>query len=580
MRSDQALRRAALAAYAVVIALVAAYVVCFQEVLGDPRLTYPESGAERSEALAIALGATVALALVWLRPRNAVGWLLGLAAMCLAVGDAGAAVGAWLVLDHDVDSGAGLIAWTAPTWIPGIAIGPTLLLARYPSGTITGRWARRLDRAAVLGFGLVHLGYATSVPAVSDVIADGRPPVVLLGIVASLLAVAGGVMVVADLGFVLCGAIVRLIRSSERERTALVLLFGAAVLLVVATFLSPFEWLLSLAWLAVMVAIAVGVLRYGALGIELSLLTGDGRDPLAALSRLGSPSGPGDVAGLLERLRQALDVDGVGLADGDVAGTLSDQPMRVPLVHGGEDVGTLLVGSKHGGRPDPRVLATVAPLLAAVLHGLRLARDLEAERIQALRATETERARLRQELHDGLGPSLTGIGLGLEALRPADRDEEMVRRIRAEVSTSLEETRRIIDDLQPTALDTADLVTAIRARAEQIRTATGTSVTVDAQEHLPALPPAVAKAALRITEEALTNVVRHARATSCSVRLTIGENLEVIVSDDGDGYRGPREGGVGLASMQERAERLGGTVTVTGSSAGTVVTASIPRDAG
>ena len=88
-------------------------------------------------------------------------------------------------------------------------------------------------------------------------------------------------------------------------------------------------------------------------------------------------------------------------------------------------------------------------------------------------------------------------------------------------------------------------------------------VTIDAPETLPSLPAAVEVAAYRIGCEALTNVIRHARATTCHIRLTLDDALHIEVVDDGAGFTDERRVGVGLISMRERAEELGGTCLIT-----------------
>jgi signal transduction histidine kinase len=90
------------------------------------------------------------------------------------------------------------------------------------------------------------------------------------------------------------------------------------------------------------------------------------------------------------------------------------------------------------------------------------------------------------------------------------------------------------------------------------------------------MPRPLAVAALRIADEALTNVVRHSSATSCTVQLRVGDCLELVVSDDGVGPGEEREGGVGLGSMRQRAARLGGSLAVRDTRPGTRVCARLP----
>jgi signal transduction histidine kinase len=104
-------------------------------------------------------------------------------------------------------------------------------------------------------------------------------------------------------------------------------------------------------------------------------------------------------------------------------------------------------------------------------------------------------------------------------------------------------------------------------------------VELDVAEGLPPLPPSVETAAYRIAQEALTNVARHAGASrACLALTTIGDALRVEVSDDGHGFSSARTQGVGLASMQHRAETLGGSLAVTSSESGTIVVATLPME--
>ena len=130
----------------------------------------------------------------------------------------------------------------------------------------------------------------------------------------------------------------------------------------------------------------------------------------------------------------------------------------MPLRHGGEELGSLEVGTGTGGPRltgrDLRLVAALAPQLAVVVRSRRLTDDLGRERSRVTSATLAERDRLRRDLHDGLGPSLSGIALGLEAAATAhDSDPEampeMLRRARAEADAAVREIRRVLDGLRP-----------------------------------------------------------------------------------------------------------------------------------
>lgn len=588
--TDAWLRRLALALFAVVVAFDLLYVVCMRAVEGNPGLTYPSTRLEVGEVLGVLAAAATGLVVAWMRPRNPIGWLLLATGLSLATCDLGQAYGARaLLVEPHLPAGTWALALSAPLWLPALLIPVTSVLVRYPSGRIEGRWPRRFDRLVLLGWPPLYVGYATGRHSVTDMVPDERPPVELPEAVSNGLAMLGGLLVAVGLVCIALDALRRTWRSRGDERTALLLLLGTAVAAVVTAFVGPYEWTLTVAFWSVLAALAVGVLRYGALGIEVTVLHGDRNDPFTALNRLGAPLGQAvderSLPHVLASLVDALGVSGVAV-QGPVeasAGELPPEPLRVPLSFGGADLGHLLVGSRPGqARPDStdrRMAEAVAPLIAAMLHAVRVAEELRVGQARVVEATQAERGRLRQELHDGLGPALTGIGLGLEALAPRvpEQGEEMVARLRAEVAASLEETRRIIDDLRPAALDGTDLATALGRRAAQVTAAGALRVDFRAPDALPVLPPPVAAAAFRVAEEALTNAVRHAHAAHCAVELTVVDHeLHVSVTDDGVGFAGPRPDGVGLTSMLDRAERLGGRLTIASADPGTRVEAVIP----
>jgi signal transduction histidine kinase len=253
---------------------------------------------------------------------------------------------------------------------------------------------------------------------------------------------------------------------------------------------------------------------------------------------------------------------------------------------GGRDLGMLRITPRTPGEPygegDRRLLAALASQVAAVVRALELAEALEAERDRVVAATRQERDRLRRDLHDGLGPSLSGVGLGLQALQDAQATgdaaaaEQLLGRIRQEVTTAVGEVRRILEDLRPAVLDRTRLPDAVRQHAAA--TTTGQlDVSVDAGQ-LPTLPADVEAAAYRIIQEALTNVVRHADARHAHITLAASDStLMVTVADDGHGIHGPRrDGAVGLGSMRQRAEAFHGTLGVDSGDQGTTVVATLP----
>ncbi|MGZ5366078.1 MAG: sensor histidine kinase, partial [Mycobacterium sp.] len=318
---------------------------------------------------------------------------------------------------------------------------------------------------------------------------------------------------------------------------------------------------------------------------------GERADPLATVDSIGAGlrTSTDDPTGtMLEavasatgasyaELRTPAGVRTVGQPHGDV--------VEIPLVHADKALGTLTVGPRRGERRvtdgDARLLAAIAPHLAVVIQTQRLANDLDREKQRVASATEAERDRLRHDLHDGLGPSLSGIALGIQAVSQSlgtesQASRNLLERTRTEADNAVREIRRVIDGLRPAVLDKYGLVGAIGDTAKNLGLDTETGFTLDARP-MPDLAPQVEEAAFRIASEALNNVVKHANASSCGVIIeTVVDQLVVRVRDDGT-WVTSRSGGVGLDSMRRRVEALGGELEVT-SDQGTTVTAGIPLE--
>ena len=136
--------------------------------------------------------------------------------------------------------------------------------------------------------------------------------------------------------------------------------------------------------------------------------------------------------------------------------------------------------------------------------------------------------------------------------------------------------------LRPPVLDELGLVSALREHAAQLQHGSSIPITLLTPESLPPLPAAVEVAAYRIVLEALTNVVRHAQAHTCTLTLEVvadpgRQALRVVIADDGVGLATDRQAGVGLSSMRERAVELGGTWTISSAPGdGTQVVALLP----
>ncbi|SEG85324.1 Histidine kinase-, DNA gyrase B-, and HSP90-like ATPase [Nonomuraea solani] len=282
----------------------------------------------------------------------------------------------------------------------------------------------------------------------------------------------------------------------------------------------------------------------------------------------------------LDVLREGLSVTGVAVElDGTTttSGSLGSAARVIPLVWHGEPVGLLLVGPTDRRRfpaaHDERVIATLTPYIADAAHAVRLTAALQRSRERILSAREEERRRLRRDLHDGLGQSLSGMAMSINAARltmrtSPERADLLLAELRAGMDAVSGDIRQLVYGLRPPALDELGLAGAVEELA-------GTPIEVSGD--LDGLPAAVEVAAYRIVQEALTNARKHAGAGAVSVALARGERLRVTVTDGGPGIAPDARPGVGLRSMRERAAELGGTCTVrTAEAGGTIVDAELP----
>ena len=327
-------------------------------------------------------------------------------------------------------------------------------------------------------------------------------------------------------------------------------------------------------------------------------LYGDRRDPVRAVSLVGerlAGSGTTGLSGVLEALCESLRLPfaSVRYGSAEVAahGTAPELLHSIGLSYEGIHIGELIVGLRSGqrrlGSQDIAVLELLAGPLALALHATALSAALQESRVSIVAAREEERRRLRRDLHDGLGPVLTGIAFKADAARntlPADpeRASELLGQLRADTTAAITDIRRLVYGLRPPALDDLGLVESLRqqsARLAQRPDGGSMAVQLDAPEDLPPLPAAVEVAAYRIITEAMTNAARHSGATSILVKLALadGDGLSIEVSDDGAGLPSSWQAGFGLISMRERAAELGGSCEAGPSpDGGGRVTASLP----
>ena len=207
--------------------------------------------------------------------------------------------------------------------------------------------------------------------------------------------------------------------------------------------------------------------------------------------------------------------------------------------------------------------ATLADAFNAMLDRLETERRESARR--ALAAQEEERRRVARELHDELGQVLTGVLLLMDEASnaPAPRAAQALEEGREAARGAIDEVRRIVRDLRPEALDDLGLHSALAVLATSFERRTGIRVERHLAADLPALTSEEDLVLYRVVQEALTNVARHAHATSVELRVEHADgHVRAIVRDDGRGLAGTPPDDRGIGGIRERAMLVRGTVEV------------------
>lgn len=581
--------------------------------------------------------------IAWYQPRHPVGWLYATGGIC-ALLTAVAAPAAQTLHDAGAPHFAVQLAATVFSVAWPIHIGIALPLSLYllPDGHLPSRRWRPLFLVVGVSAPLFVLEVGTGPDPGS-----GLPSPFWTLPQDGAWATLWSLSEIRWLASMLLGLVVLLVRyrrGGETVRRQLLWLLGAAVVIFVAVLPwslvagTPIAVLFSIPLLPV--AITVAILRHGMLDIRLVLARGlsygllsglvlagyavlvlalsgvasalvvallafplrarlqqsverllyGERDPLRVASRIGGRLT--DLTSSLQEIRTAMRLPWVAITIGldtvATAGEPTDNAVRRPLGEEADLVVGLRTGEKTLAAADERVFDLLSGPLAVAVHATLTSRALQLSREHLVTAREEERLRLRRDLHDGMGPLLTGVALAADAaanLRETapDEVEALLRTIRTDTRTAIAEIRRVVDDLRPPVLDELGLVATLEAKAAQTgRCADGRPlrVTVDAAE-LGDLPAAFEVAAYRIATEALNNVVRH--STASAVRLLLrrddDHHLVVEVLDDGDMDSAPDSAwrpGVGITGMLERAAELGGSCDIGPSAHGGAVRARLP----
>lgn len=339
------------------------------------------------------------------------------------------------------------------------------------------------------------------------------------------------------------------------------------------------------------VAVTLGFVRDSLQRLLARRLFGSRDDPYQVLAALGTQMEAAPVSEhalqavtdtVCDQLRLPFAAVDIDLEEARVrvaaTGSVPDNSESVEhfaLAHQGVALGDLVVARRTQHEPltdgEGALLSSLARQAGVLAHNVTLVEALRRSRVVLLNAREEERRRIRADLHDGLGPTLATVAMGLEASSNRLRDEPelaaLLADLEAELQVAIRDVRTLVYDLRPAALDDLGLISAVREHANNLaRRSVDTSrplqVSLDAPETLGPLPAAVEVAAYRVALEALTNVARHARASTCSVRLREDDGLEVTVADDGIGLDERHRSGIGLQSMHDRVTELGGTFEV------------------
>lgn len=336
------------------------------------------------------------------------------------------------------------------------------------------------------------------------------------------------------------------------------------------------------------------------------LIYGERNNPYAVISRL-SERMEANIApntllpGIAETVAQALKLPYVAirLKQGEdyktdaVFGQPADRGhiTSLPLLYGQEIVGEMVIGQVAGDKElqgqERELLENIARQTGIAVHAVQLNAALQQSRQHIITAREEERRRIRRDLHDGLGPALAAhtIQIGTARALVNSKPETataILEELENNLASSLSDIRRLVYNLRPPVLDQLGLVVALREFVEQCNQLDDKSKTrfeLLMSSEFPPLPAAVEVAAYRIVQEAVNNVIRHARAKHATIELkTSSRDLTIMIRDDGIGMPSDMVYGVGLNSMRERAEELGGSLTIhTESSKGIQIVAQLPN---
>jgi signal transduction histidine kinase len=301
-----------------------------------------------------------------------------------------------------------------------------------------------------------------------------------------------------------------------------------------------------------------------------STILAEGSRPAASYARAALP------AVLAEAERSPAVVLVPDVAEGAGISTRARSGMYVALPARGRVVGLLAVEHHEPGRyatPEQRLLSGLADSLGLAVDNARWFR-----RLRALGAEE-ERTRIARDLHDRLAQSLVYITFELDRIVRRRGPDPELERMRDDVRRAVGELRETLVQLRTTVSDSQTFEAAAEELVERFERRTAIETTIAVQRDDRTLPHRVEQEVLRILQEALSNVERHADATACEVTWTVDDGrARLEVRDDGRGFDGPegRSDSFGIVGMYERADAIGASLRIDSSpGAGTTVTVEL-----
>jgi signal transduction histidine kinase len=482
-----------------------------------------------------------------------------------------------------------------------LQMGIVVVLGALAAADATRRWLRGPEPARrglgwlALGSGLMTLSFvplALPLPLAMTLVDPGIVPAVQLAAQAFYPA---AILVVVlrqqlwGIDLAVSRTLVWALLTAGSAVTYLLFVFVAATVLPVGTGTG------GVLAAAVLAGVAVPARAWLQRRVDL-LVRGPSAAPGAGAERIGMRLGSAAPTELVERVLESV-VEALRCAGAEIrlddgrqlatVGSPGGPPLSVPLTHAGERVGELTVWGARGERLDARTERDLQPLAGVVAAVVRLARltgELEASRARTVAARAEERRLLRREVHDHLGPVLTGVALGLHGARnllttgDTDTAGRLLDELAVEVDRGVQNVRSLARAFLPPQLEECGLASALEdlaARFNSPELAVRAEIETSAAATLAA---PVATGLYSVAAEAVTNVHRHARATHCVVRLDdVDDTVRLQVIDDGVGIDPDGRPGVGLRAVRERAAELGGSARIgPGSEGGALVEVTVP----